>query len=163
MKPIRAKPHRLSRDRYRGLVSTSFTACLKPRRPFFTTSATVEPAIEILRNTLKDNSCSGVYCFMPDHVHVIVTGTSLDSDTFMAFERFKQQSGWWLKKNTLGVTWQEGFHDRILRNTHEFAARLRYVLNNPVRANLMANWADYAFSGGVGVDLKVLLSDLLPY
>ncbi len=100
---------------------------------------------------------------MPDHVHIIVAGTSADSDTLRAFERFKQRTGWWLKTRTTGVSWQESFHDRLLRNTQEFAAHVQYILNNPVRAGIVQNWNDYPFSGGVGYDLNVLLFEILPY
>src|ERR1051326_9463913 len=103
MKIIRAKTHRLPRDRYCGLVSTSFTACLQARKSLFTRADTVEPFVQTLAQVLKDHSCTAVYCFMPDHLHLIISGTSLTSDTLLAMEEFKQRTGWWLRTNASGV------------------------------------------------------------
>jgi len=100
---------------------------------------------------------------MPDHLHVIVVGTSSISDTLLVMERFKQRTGWWLRTNAPQFGWERSFHDRIMRNTEEYAARIRYVLNNSVRAGLVENWEDYPFTGAVGLNLKTVLSDLLPY
>ena len=43
--------------------------------------------------------------------------------------------------------WQEGFYDRILRNDEETIVVARYILDNPVRAGLVARFDEYPFSG----------------
>ena len=163
MKSIRARPHRLTRERYRGYVSVSFTACIEPRKPFFTTAKRVGIFVETLSIAVCRYSCNIVYCFMPDHVHLVVSGKSSVSDTLMVMETFKQQTGWWLKENERFTEWQQNFHDRIIRNTAEYAETIRYVVNNPVRAGLVDWWEDYPFTGAIGLNLREHLIDMLPY
>jgi REP element-mobilizing transposase RayT len=100
---------------------------------------------------------------MPDHAHVVINGVACTSNTLTAMETFKQQTGWWLKQNQPGTQWQQGFHDRIIRNPVEYAETIRYVVNNPVRAGLVESWEDYPFTGAIGIDLREHLLDMLPY
>ena len=78
-------------------------------------------------------------------------------------ETFKHQTGWWLKQNRPGTQWQQGFHDRIIRNPAEYAETIRYVVNNPVRAGLVESLEDYPFTGAVGLELREHLLDIQPY
>ena len=45
--------------------------------------------------------------------------------------------------------WQEGYHDWVIRPIQPVDEVIRYVLDNPVRAGLVAQWTDYPFSGSV--------------
>jgi REP element-mobilizing transposase RayT len=119
--------------------------------------------VESLSVAVRDSNCNAVYCFMPEHVHAVISGKSPASDTLMAMETFKQQTGWWLKANHPRIEWQRGFHDRIIRNPVEYAETVRYVVNNPVRAGLVERWEDYSFTGAIGLDLREHLLDMLPY
>jgi hypothetical protein len=44
--------------------------------------------------------------------------------------------------------WQEGYYERIVRNDESTLVVIRYVLENPVRAGLVARYQDYRFLGG---------------
>jgi len=82
-----------------------------------------------------ENGCAVLaFCFMPDHVHVILRGGSASSDTRMAFARFKQASGYWLGRNRPGITWQKDFYDRVLRAEAEVLASDRTT--NPTGVGL---------------------------
>ena len=94
---IREKPHRLGPEAYVGEVLVAFTACVEERRSLFVQDTVVLPFIEMLTETLERFVCSApVYCFMPDHLHVIVQGRSASSDTRAVMSAFKQKSGFWL-------------------------------------------------------------------
>ena len=41
--------------------------------------------------------------------------------------------------------WQDGYHDHGLRDNDDYKARIRYVLQNPVRAGLVWKVGDYPF------------------
>ncbi|MEO1036249.1 MAG: hypothetical protein AAFX44_11900, partial [Pseudomonadota bacterium] len=41
--------------------------------------------------------------------------------------------------------WQRGFHDYGIRDTADHLACVRYVIENPVRAGLVAHPSDYSF------------------
>jgi len=42
-----------------------------------------------------------------------------------------------------GGFWQEESFDRVIRDKVEFAYRINYVLNNPVKANIVSHWSAY--------------------
>jgi len=55
---------------------------------------------------------------MPDHVHVLAAGQCDASDLRAYVHRCKQQTGydWKCLRRHHGRLWQEGYHDRILRD-----------------------------------------------
>jgi len=90
---------------------------------------------------------------MPDHLHVIITGTDPASDVYAAMRAFKQYSGFWLGRNQRDIHWQEDFYDHILRQEEDLARLITYILNNPVRAGICERWEDYPFKGSTVFDL----------
>ncbi|PYS30537.1 MAG: hypothetical protein DMG11_04770 [Acidobacteria bacterium] len=100
-----------------------------------------------------------IYCFMPEHLHMIFLGCHENTHLLQALEDFKQATGYLLARRYLKTKWEKSFHDRILRSK-ELGAHLRYVLNNPVRRGLVENWREYQFSGAIGLDLEALLENL---
>jgi putative transposase len=84
---------------------------------------------------------------MPDHGHFLIEGVKENSD----FKRFcklaKQRSGGVPAHRHGGPLWQEGYYDRILREGDDALAVARYLLNNPVRAGLVAAPAEYPYLG----------------
>lgn len=157
----RENPHRLSRDRYRGEVTVSFTACIVQFREPFSNPKVVSEFVAILAATGTKNSCTvPIYCFMPDHLHVILHGKNREADLWRAMSAFKQATGYWFSKASDGYCWQKDFHDRIIRDVAERAAKIRYIANNPVRRGLVELWSDYPFTGAIGADLKHLMADV---
>ncbi len=45
-----------------------------------------------------------------------------------------------------GTFWEEESYDHWVRNEREHYNIHRYILNNPVKVRLVANWEDYPFS-----------------
>jgi hypothetical protein len=43
--------------------------------------------------------------------------------------------------------WQEGYYDRVLRESDDSKTVARYLLNNPVRAGLAATPLDFPYLG----------------
>ena len=41
--------------------------------------------------------------------------------------------------------WQKGYHDHGLRDDEDYGARVRYVLQNPLRAGLVQRVEDYPY------------------
>jgi REP element-mobilizing transposase RayT len=72
---IREKKHRLPETVYKGEVSVAFTLCVKDRQNIFLSPLIVDNFINILQSLVYQSHCIiPVYCFMPDHQHLIVTG-----------------------------------------------------------------------------------------
>src|SRR5207248_9053105 len=87
------------------------------------------------------------YCFMPDHVHLLVEGTREDSDLKPFQSAAKQYSAFHFKKQ-FGVTlWQRYAYEHVLREQEETFETIRYLLANPVRAGLVETVNGYPFSG----------------
>ncbi|MDQ3168655.1 MAG: transposase [Acidobacteriota bacterium] len=108
--------------------------------------AAVEQRFEIL-----------TYCFMPDHVHLLVEAMDDASDGKAFIARSKQYSGLHFKTRTGCRLWQRDAFERVLRDTEGSLAVSRYILANPVRAGLVTAPFDYPFSGSFAWDRQALL------
>jgi REP element-mobilizing transposase RayT len=84
---------------------------------------------------------------MPDHVHLLVEGTSDASDLRRFTKMAKQRSGAMFALRTGGPLWQEGYFDRVLREEEDSRHVARYILENPVRARLVSWPAAYPYLG----------------
>ena len=84
---------------------------------------------------------------MPDHTHFLIEGLADCSD----FRRFcklaKQRSGSRHARKRGGPLWQEGYHERVLREGDDSLAVARYLLGNPVRAGLVTAPIEYPYLG----------------
>jgi len=156
--PVRERPHRLSKDLYTGEAIVAFTACVAARNALCSDFNVVEVfAAELGRAAARHTCAVVVYCFMPDQLHVLLQGTAPDADLWRAMVLFKQQTGYWLKKNRPHMSWQKDFHDRVLRQDENLVDYIRYIANNPVRARLVKDWREYPSVGSDTLDLEETL------
>jgi putative transposase len=129
----REKHHRLPREHYRGAVNVAFTLCVAGKVGLFTDDKIVSAFVALLAASAKRHDCVvSIYCFMPDHVHVLLSGQGESSDTWAAVVGFKQQTGFWLAKHHQEVRWQKDFFDHIVRRDEDLGAQMRYIAGNPV-------------------------------
>jgi putative transposase len=157
--PIRERRHRLDPAAYLGTVAVSFTACIEGRRAALADPRLAGAFQERLRVTADKHACNVlVYCFMPDHVHVLLAGRTPQADTRKAFIAFKQATGYWMARERPGFGWQKGFYDRILRTEADVISEIRYVVANPVRKELAQDWRDFPCTGSFVFDM----GDLVP-
>jgi len=84
---------------------------------------------------------------MPDHLHLLVEGTGDDSDCRRFIKSAKQYSGYYFEKDFKQKLWQRYGFERVLRDDEATVVVARYILNNPVRAGLVADPRDYPFTG----------------
>jgi REP element-mobilizing transposase RayT len=153
--------HRLNGGAYRGRVSATFTLCVAERKRLFVTAPVVEVFVSFLQKVVEKRDFRAIYCFMPDHLHLIASANSDNSDVLRAVKHFKQVTGYWLKQNLPLFKWQSSFYDRIIR-ARELGSHVQYVLDNPVRRGLVREWRDYRFIGAIGMDLETFLRDMAP-
>lgn len=97
------------------------------------------------------------YCFMPDHVHLLVEALDDGADAKAFIARSKQYSGFHFKARTGGRLWQRDSFERVLRDTESSLAVSRYILANPVRAGLVTRPFDYPFNGSFAWDRQARL------
>lgn len=159
MREVREKHHRLSRDVYRGRVIVSLTIAVQGHTPGFTDAGVISALVDMLRGAAQRYACTVVvYCFMPDHLHIVVRGDSDEADVWKTVVDFKQRSGFWLRRQPSPIVWQKDFYDHVVRRTEDLVAHIRYILNNPVRRGLVADWQAYPFKGSIGLSLADVLT-----
>jgi putative transposase len=157
---IREKKHRLPRECYLGRVIVSLTACVEGRHTSFLDAGVVSCFRSTLGTAAEKHRCLvAVYCFMPDHLHLILQGQDDSADTWRAMVDFKQQTGFWFGRNRPQDVWQKDFYDHIIRADEDLGAQIRYIADNPVRRGLVKLWSDYAFTGSIGIELEEVLVD----
>ena len=159
---IQEKKHRLPKEFYKGRVSVAFTLCLKENTRLFINPDIITVFTDMLASVISKANCIvPVYCFMPEHQHVIIAGTSSDVDIWKTMVSYKQKTGFWLSENKPEVRWQKDFYDHVIRTHEDIAAQVRYILDNPVRKGLVSLWEDYPFKGSVGCNLDDVLNGIM--
>lgn len=158
MTTFKEKTHRLPGKLYRGEISVAFTLCLKGKYDGFTDPQVVNQMIDILTSVVTKADCIvSVYCFMPDHQHLILTGTSEDTSLYKTIILYKQKTGFWLSKNKPTVVWQKDFYDHVIRTNESLSVQIQYILDNPVRKGLCPTWQEYPYKGSIGCKLENML------
>ena len=143
-----SRPPRIAGFSYKGLHRYFLTICTLNRQNSFQDPSVVANALLQFRKTADEERFEiSAYCFMPDHSHFLIEGLT-DSSDFRRFCKLaKQRSGRLYARKHGGPLWQEGYYDRVLREGDDAVAIARYLLNNPVRAGLVAAPNDYPYLG----------------
>ena len=129
-----------------GPFAYSLTLVACDRAPVFE-QATVDATLGCLaRSCHRYDFSLHAYCFMPDHLHVLVSGRGRSS--LQAFvHHFKQLSGYRYKREHGAHLWQISYYDHVLRRDEDLQALARYIWDNPVREGLVQSRTEYPFSG----------------
>ena len=142
------RPGRIRGFSYIGFHRYSVTICTHLRKPIFEDRCAVASVLLTIRQ------CSAVfgfavpaYCFMPDHLHLVITATTDASDFQRFMSNWKQRSGYEFKRRTRQPLWQESYFDHVLRDDDETKTAVKYVLENPVRKGMVTGFEDYPYSG----------------
>ncbi len=84
---------------------------------------------------------------MPDHLHLLVYGTSERADLKAFVIHYKKLTGFEYSRRAGRRLWQPGYYDRVLRDEEATEAIARYILENPIRAGLARQLGEYPFAG----------------
>ncbi len=158
---FRRKNIRLPQARYIGRQWYFLTACAQGRRARFCDRTLVSEVLKLLYlEAAKHSFVIEAYCFMPDHLHLLVSGTSETSDCLVFLNAFKQKSAFAFKKAFAERLWQHKTYDHILRCNERWEGVACYIWNNPVRKGLCSLAEYWPCSGSQSMDWKRLLSGL---
>jgi REP element-mobilizing transposase RayT len=94
-----------------------------------------------------------VYCLMPDHCHLVVQIVGANLVDVIGDVKSRTTRVWWGYGGT-GALWQRSFYDHGVRTGRDYETTVRYVIENPVRAGLVADWTAYPFIGGAAVEME---------
>ena len=92
------------------------------------------------------------YCIMPNHGHLVCTPLAKSDGTYFGLTEILHS----LKRHTAreankilqrtGAFWQDESYDHFIRDNAELERIVKYVLYNPVKANLIKEQADWKWS-----------------
>jgi putative transposase len=116
-----------------------------------------EPAVaQVVRGSLHhldgDVYDLDTYCIMSNHSHVVFTPLAKDDETYHALPAIMQSlKGFTARKandilGRKGQFWQHESYDHVVRDEAELLRIRRYVLENPVKAGLVAHWQEWPWS-----------------
>lgn len=146
---------RLKEFSYRGCYRYFVTIVTDRKKKIFVSKEIVEQILRILKDlSTTYQFVIWVYCFMPDHFHVLIEGKSLNSDMKNLILRFKQKSAYEFKKLYKERLWQENYYEHILRRNEDTQEVVRYILENPLRKGLVKDILDYPYAGSFEVNIK---------
>jgi putative transposase len=155
------RPERLRTFDYIGRHRYFITSCTLNRRPLFHQADLVASVASHFLEQAARFACAVLaYCFMPDHVHLLVEGLTDDADMRAFVSVAKQKSGFDFAARDGHRLWQKGYHERVLRDEEASPDIIRYILANPVRSGLVAELAEYPFWGS-GVCTRDELVELI--
>ncbi len=141
---------RLAPESYRGQAFVHWTMAIENRRTGWLTEPFHLRWREALLHTIaRYHLTCPAYVLMPDHWHILWIGLHDDSDQRKAAKFFREHSGKILQSAECEL--QKQAHDHVLREKDRardaFAHVAHYILANPERAGLVADWADYPYLG----------------
>jgi len=81
-----------------------------------------------------------LFLLMPDHLHALVSFPPSGKPIRRIVSKWKE----WTAKR-LGIVWQSDFFEHRLRHDESRRQKANYILENPVRRNLIARPEDWPF------------------
>ena len=88
------------------------------------------------------------YSLMSNHLHILASASPQTGDIIKLFFRFKSYTtrcAW--EYGVIGPLWLRDCYDHIERKTTgDFERITAYILNNPVKAGLVARWEDHPYT-----------------
>ncbi|PYK18853.1 MAG: hypothetical protein DME53_07120 [Verrucomicrobia bacterium] len=126
------------------------TACTHQRRKILATARVHEAFLDFARRGPGHGAWVGAYVIMPDRLRLFV---SLDDQKIMLSAWMKTSKNTASKALRLHGTppphWQKTFFDHLLRSGESYSHKWSYVRENPVRARLVSETEDWAFTGEI--------------
>src|SRR5262245_25791881 len=93
------------------------------------------------------------YCLMTNHYHLVIK--TLRANLSLAMQRLNSAyAGWWNKRHgRVGHVFQGRFGSQVVQDGDYFLMACRYVVRNPVSADLVASpevwrWSSYRATAG---------------
>jgi putative transposase len=155
--PFKPVPRLTSFD-YVGPHRYFLTFCTSSRSRAFVTDVAVACVMTQLQRTAADCTFAVVaYCYMPDHLHLLVEGSRADASLTEFVRVFKQRSSFHWKRRFGNDLWQRSYFEHVLRDDEATVSVAQYVLENPLRAGLSRRVEDYPYLGSQTMMLKDLL------
>jgi len=143
---------RLERENYQGDAWVHWSLTIEGRRVGWLTPLFLYRFREILCHTcFRYQLACGIYCLMPDHMHLLWRGLASTSDQLNGMKFFRVRVNEALGK--VGYKLQRQAYDRVLREweieRNELETIVTYLARNPERAGLLEadQFGRYPYTG----------------
>ena len=151
-------PEHLKTFDYIGPYRYFLTFCTHERRARFMKADAVRLVHEQILRAASDNGFAVLaYCYMPDHLHLLVDGRTDTCDCKRFISLAKQFSGYYFQQATGERLWQRYGFEKTLRGEHASVSVARYIVENPIRAGLVNNALEYPFAGSDAYSLESII------
>ena len=158
---LRPHPQHLANFPYIGKHRYSLRFCTNRRARVFCEAKRVTLVLsQIVRAASECDIAVVAYCFMPDHLHLLVQGQTDSSDCKRFIARAKQYSGFYYWREFGQQLWQRYGFERVLREDETTEVVARYIVENPMRAGLVERVDEYPYMGSFVYDLNTLLASI---
>ena len=150
---------RLGDFSYKGYYRYFITLRCYGQASYFTDSKLIAKALLALHETAEQkNFHTWAYCFMPDHIHLLIEGKTENADMIKFISIFKQKAAFWFNSRYNTKLWQPSYYDHVLRKDEATSAVARYIFENPVRKGIVTDYLQYPYSGSFELnDIRELL------
>lgn len=153
-KPKHPKRPRIGYFSYKGYYSYFITICTDSKKHVFVSGTVVDLVLSLLKEISSQfNFHVYTYCFMPDHLHILIVAEDENADLKSFLKMFKQKSGYYYKKEYGQKLWQPSFYDHVLRKKESLNKIAEYILLNPIRKGLVEDYKDYPYLGSLMFDM----------
>jgi putative transposase len=145
---LKGKLRRVPREgAYIGRNRYFVTVNVLDRQPAFTSAQLVETCRTHTQAAYLATGFGALTeCYMPDHLHLLLEGLTGAADLRRCMKDLKQRTAFHVKRLHGRQLWQDGYHDRILRQDENVANYVDYIVQNPVRAGLVDRPEDYPYT-----------------
>jgi REP element-mobilizing transposase RayT len=139
---------RLSPEFYRGHAFVHWTLTIEDRATgWLDETFHARWQLALLHACARHCLAAPAYVLMPDHIHLLWAGLAEESDQCLAMEFLRMH----LRPALGPASWQQRAYDHVLqeneRERSAFVSTAHYMLENPVRAGLVACSGDYPLLG----------------
>jgi len=152
------KRTRLKEFNYKGLYRYFITICTFNKDQIFKDNPSIVTwLIDILREQSRTFKFKiWAYCFMPDHIHLLLEGDDVNSDLRKFISSFKQLSSFYYKTRIGKQLWQINYHDHVPRREEDNINVAYYIFNNPVRKGIVDDFKQYKYIGSFEFNIAKL-------
>jgi REP element-mobilizing transposase RayT len=136
-----------------GQIYLTTTVCID-RTPFFRDHGAARAGSRVIHaQNWSGDARLLAWVLMPDHVHVLLQLGDRDPLP-QTMARLKSHMARTVNSalGRTGSLWQCGFHDRALRRDENVRAAARYLVANPLRAELAQHVGEYPYWNAIWLD-----------
>lgn len=138
--------HQPVADRSNGSRIIFLTICTEKRKPILCNDEVHQLLLEIWKKA--EAWLVGRYILMPDHIHLFCSPVGQEYPALTTWVQYwKSLSARAWPDRDAGKVWQRDFLDTQLRKSENYTEKWHYVMNNPVRAELVDASSQWPYQG----------------